>query len=124
VSKRIAQENLNLPAGIAKQGDTEFTIRSLGWFLDPKEIGQIPVGSFNGQVVPLSAVATVNDTHSETRLYTRLNHEPAVGVIVTKQSGANTVATAEAVRAKIAQAEKLYPQLHFSLAYDQSQFIA
>src|SRR5439155_9213906 len=87
VSRRIAQENLNLPAGIAKQGDTEFTIRSLGWFLDPKDIGNIPVGSFNGQVVPLSAVATVNDTHSETRLFTRLNEEPAVGVIVSKQSG-------------------------------------
>ncbi len=49
VMRRIAQENLNLPAGIAKQGNTEYTIRSLGWFTSSDELGQIPVGSFNGQ---------------------------------------------------------------------------
>ena len=38
VIKRISQENLNLPAGIAKQSDTEYTIRSLGWFLNIDEI--------------------------------------------------------------------------------------
>src|SRR5579871_954576 len=32
VNRRIAQENRNLPAGIGKQSDTEYTIRSLGWF--------------------------------------------------------------------------------------------
>ena len=124
VNRRIAAENLNLPAGIAKQGDTEYTIRSLGWFVKPDEIREIPVGSFNGQVVPLKDVAEVRDSHSETRLYTRLNGEPAVGVIITKQSGANTVTTAQAVHAKIKQITKVYPELRFGLAYDQSQFIA
>jgi HAE1 family hydrophobic/amphiphilic exporter-1 len=123
VNRRIAAENLNLPAGIAKQGDTEYTIRSLGWFLKPDDIREIPVGSFNGQVVPLKDIADVRDSHSETRLYTRLNGEPAVGVIITKQSGANTVTTAAAVHEKIKQVNKIYPELKFGLAYDQSQFI-
>ena len=71
VSKRIAQENLNLPAGIAKQSDTEYTIRSLGWFTSPEEMARIPVGDFNGQLVALGDVASVRDAHQETRLYTR-----------------------------------------------------
>src|SRR5205823_6457511 len=66
---------------------------------------------------------TVRDAHPETRLYTRLNRQPSVGVIVTKQSGANTVSTAQAVREKVEQAKRLYPQLDFKVAYDQSQFI-
>src|SRR6476619_4711212 len=37
ISKRITQENINLPAGIARQGNTEYTIRSLGYFSSPKE---------------------------------------------------------------------------------------
>src|ERR1051325_464661 len=41
VTRRIAQENLNLPAGIAKQSDTEYTIRSLGWVTSPA--GMAPI---------------------------------------------------------------------------------
>ena len=47
VSNRIVQENLDLPAGVAKQGATEYTIRSLGYFTSMKEAAAIPVGSFN-----------------------------------------------------------------------------
>jgi len=124
VMRRIAEENLNLPAGIAKQGDTEYTIRSLGWFTSPEELSRIPVGSSNGQLVALREVAAVRDDHPETRLYTRTNGEPSVGLVVSKQSGANTVATADAVFEKIARAQKLYPNLQFRVAYDQSKFIS
>src|SRR5712691_12949769 len=106
VSKRIAQENLNLPTGIARQGSTEYTIRSLGWFTSPEEMARIPVGSFNGQLVSLGQVASVRDSHQETRLYTRLNQKPACGVIISKQSGANTVSTAASVLDKIKQTQK------------------
>ncbi|MDH7568537.1 MAG: efflux RND transporter permease subunit, partial [Armatimonadota bacterium] len=125
VTRRLAQENLNLPAGIARQGDTEYTIRSLGWFTSPEEIARTPIGVFNGQPVALGQVADVRDAYPEQRIYTRLNGQPAVGVTITKQSGANTVATADAVFDRIEnQIKQLYPQLEFRLAYDQSQFIA
>lgn len=123
VMRRITQENLNLPAGIAKQGQTEYTIRSLGWFASPEEIAAVPVGQFAGQIVHLSDVADVQDGSRERRVYTRLNGESAVGLIISKQSGSNTVATAEAVFERIEQVKKAYPQLKFAVAYDQSEFI-
>ncbi|MEP6757225.1 MAG: efflux RND transporter permease subunit [Chthonomonadales bacterium] len=123
VIKRIGQENQNVPAGIALQGKTELTIRTLGWFKNPTEVAHIPIGSFNGQQILLSQIADVRDEHPETRLITRLNLDPAVGIIITKQSAANTVTTAEAVKDKIIQIQKLYPNLEFKLAYDQAQFI-
>ncbi len=123
VSDRIAAENLNLPAGIAKQSETEYTIRSTGFFTSVDDIKAVPVGSENGRVIALSEVATVRDAAPETRIYTRLNGEPAVGLLIVRQSGANTIEAAASVREKIAQAEKLYPNLKFSLAYDQSRFI-
>lgn len=124
VVRRISQENVNLPAGIAKQGHTEYIIRSLGWFTSTAEIAKIPIGVFNGQSVALGNVADVRDSHTETRLYTRLNGQPAVGLTITKQSDANTVSTANAVFDKIKQVEKLYPFLKFGVAYDQAQFIS
>ncbi len=123
VSDRIAQENLNLPAGVAKQSETEYTIRSTGYFTSVKDIAKVPVGSFGGRVVQLGEIATIKDKATETRIYTRLNGEPAVGLLILRQSGANTIAAAEAIREKIAQAEKQYPNLQFKLAYDQSRFI-
>ncbi len=121
---RIAAENVNLPAGIAKQGKTEYTIRSLGWFTSPQDMARIPVGTFSGQTVRLGEVATVRDSHSETRTYTRFNAQPSAGMIVLKQTGANTVATAQAVFEKVKLVQRLYPNLKFGLAYDQSKFIS
>lgn len=123
VSRRIVQENLNLPAGIARESDTEYTIRSLGNFTSPKQIAAVPVGSYNGQLVSLGQVATVNDSNQEQRLYTRLNGETAVGLVITKQSEANTVETAANVREKLKLVQKQFPDLKFGLAYDQAQFI-
>lgn len=123
VSKRIVAENLNLPAGIAKQSNTEYVIRSLGYFNSPGEIANVPVGAFNGQVVALKQVASVRDSYQEQRLYTRLNGQPAAGMIIVKQSAANTVDTAKNVQVKLEQVKKLFPNLTWGLAYDQSQFI-
>lgn len=123
VSDRIARENLNLPAGIAKQSETEYTIRSTGFFTSVAEIRAVPVGEYGGRLVSLGEIADVRDAKTETRIYTRLNGEPAVGVLIVRQSGANTIKTAEAVRERIEQAKELYPGLNWRLAYDQSRFI-
>jgi HAE1 family hydrophobic/amphiphilic exporter-1 len=123
VSRRIVQENLDLPAGIAKQSETEYTIRSLGYFDNPQQIAKTAVGSYNGQLVALGQVASVKDSYQEQRIYTRLNGQPAVGMIVVKQSEANTVSTAKNVFEKVAQVKRLYPDMKWGLAYDQSAFV-
>ncbi len=123
VSDRIARENLNLPAGIAKQSETEYTIRSTGFFTSVDEIRAVPVGDFNGRLVSLGEVANVRDAKAETRIYTRLNGDNAVGMLIVRQSGANTIKTAESVHERLEQAKKLYPHLKFNVAYDQSRFI-
>ena len=123
IENRIDQENIDLPAGIAKQSNTEYTIRADGYFNNPQEAAKIPVGTHNGAVVPLGDVATVSDSHQEQRISTRINGVDAVGLIIIKQSEANTVTTAQNVRDKIKQVQKLYPQLKFNQAYDQSGFI-
>lgn len=124
VGKRLIQENQNVPAGIGKQSNTEYTVRSLGWFISPQQISKVPLTSVNGRIVTIGDVATVQDSQQEARMFTRLGGAPAGGLIITKQSGANTIDTARSVQEKIKEVEKRYPYLHFELAYDQSQFIS
>lgn len=123
IMRRITQENVNLPAGIAKHGETEYMIRSFGWFTDPEEIAQIPIKSYNGQLVALSDIADVRDGTPEIRVSTRLNSEPACGLVVTKQSEANTISTAEAVRERMVRVNEVYPNLDIRVVHDQSRFI-
>ncbi|HEY3378805.1 MAG TPA: efflux RND transporter permease subunit, partial [Armatimonadota bacterium] len=123
VMRRLIQENINYPAGIAKQGETEYTIRSLGWFTSPAELRTVPLAAPNGQIVTLGDVADVRDSHQESRSFTRLNGQPAAGITITKQSDANTITTAKAVQERIDRVQQLYPNLKFSLAYDQSKYI-
>ena len=123
VSDAIARENLNVPAGIAKNSETELTIRSLGLFQNPKDIESVPVGNYRGRLVLVRDVAKVRDASAETRIFTRLNGEPAVGLLIVRQSGANTLSTVQNVLTKLKQVQEQYPNLKFSLAYDQSRFI-
>jgi len=66
----------------------------------------------------------VTDSYQEQRIYTRLNGKPAAGMLVIEQSGANTIATAQAVQEKLKLVKKLYPYLKFDLAYEQAGFIS
>ena len=66
----------------------------------------LPVG--NGRQVPLTDVATVEDTHQEQRLWARLDGVPAVKLSIRKQPNANTVAVAEGIESKLEQIEAFY----------------
>ncbi len=123
VSNRIQKENLSLPAGVAKEGNTEFTIRAFGYFENLKDLDRVPIKNVNGRLVTLGQIATIRDASQDVRSYTRMNGEPALNLAVTKQSEANTVETAEGVKAAIKDIEARNPDLHFRIAYDQSQFI-
>ncbi len=124
VSRRLQQENLALPAGIAREGNTEYSIRSIGYFRSLEELRDVPLRSEDGRLVRLSQVASVRDASQEVRSIIRLNGEPAINMGVTKQADANTTETADGVKARIAELETRYPGIQFNLVYDQSHFIS
>lgn len=123
ISKRLAQENISLPAGYAQEGHTQYSIRSIGYFNSPSEIPKMPLGLYNGHLVNLAQVADVRDATQDIQYYTRVNGQPGIGVSIQKQADANTVETAANIKAKIADIQKRYPNLKFSTVYDQSQFV-
>ena len=53
----------------------------------------------NGYVVKVSDIGIAEDSYQEPRSAARLDGVPAVTLIVAKQSGVNTVATADEVKA-------------------------
>ncbi|MCH2185635.1 efflux RND transporter permease subunit, partial [Myxococcota bacterium] len=124
VVSALKRENVDLPSGRVEGVDTEFTVRSLGELKTPEEFGELLISNVGDSPVRLRDVAVVLAGAEDTRKHVRFNGESGIGIGVVKQSKANTVAVADAVRAEVKaiQAE-LEPGLHFEIAIDSSRFI-
>jgi HAE1 family hydrophobic/amphiphilic exporter-1 len=123
ISTRIANENINLPAGIVQVGPNEYQLRTSALLQSAQEVGSLIVTTRNGSPILLRNVAKVTDSITEQRTFQRLNGTPAVGVIINAQPNANIVATAYGVYAKIADLQKRYPGMNFGIVLDQRGFI-
>ncbi|MBI2887415.1 MAG: efflux RND transporter permease subunit [Chloroflexi bacterium] len=102
ITGALQRENLSVPAGSLEQGRTSVAVRSLGLFQRPEELGNLVVGqSRDGTLVYLRNLATITDTFKPQTRYQRLDGVDAVGLSIVKQSDANTLQVADAVRAAL-----------------------
>ena len=69
---------------------------------DAAEVASLPLLTDGGRIVRVSDVARVYETYEDATEYHRINGQPAVSLYVFKTPGVNTVAMADAVRARIA----------------------
>lgn len=123
ISRRLQQENLSLPAGQAKEGRTQYSLRSIGYFKNLDELRRMPVGNVNGRLISLDEVADVRDASQDILSYTRMNGEPALNISVSKQLDSNTVETTKNVLKAVDQITERNPDLKFGLVSNQAEFI-
>jgi len=124
VSQKLSMENINLPAGHLKSGYQEYLLRTLGEFDSVEEIGEIVIALRGNVPIYLKDIATVSDTHRDVRSYARTNKQNSVLAIVTKESGANTVAVSNGVNKALKELERRLPQdIKFYTVFDQSRLI-
>jgi len=97
----LTATNLNLPSGNVEEGRREYAVRAVGEFTSPREIGDVQLQTPSGKTICLCDVATISDTVAERQQYARVDGKDSVAVAVLKQSGANTVEVADAVRGEL-----------------------
>ena len=119
----LRSENQNVPLGEIDEGDRTYLLRSQGQFANLAEIESLVVMTRGGVPVYLKDIAQVRDSTEDLRSFTRINGNPGVRLRVTKQSGQNTVAIADAVRAEVARINTEIPGLKLSVLDDSSIFI-
>ncbi len=122
--QQLKAENLNIPSGRIDQARKEFTVRVMGEFGSPADIGQMAIQVGEGAVILLSDVAEVRDASQEVRSFSRLNGNPAVQLSIVKASDANTVEVARAVRERIDNMTtgELPKDISFTLVDDTAKF--
>jgi hydrophobic/amphiphilic exporter-1 (mainly G- bacteria), HAE1 family len=123
VADKLAAENLDVPGGrMTRQGQT-LSLRTKGEFQSVAEIENVILRSEAGSTVRLRDVGRVVDGSEERTSTTRLNGVDAVSFSIKKQSGANTAAISERVRALLARVAPNFPDLQIRQVHDDADFI-
>ncbi|MGB5541388.1 MAG: efflux RND transporter permease subunit, partial [Gammaproteobacteria bacterium] len=125
VEAALRAENLELPAGSIDSDNRQFTVRTERTFQTADDFAQLVLArGKDGYLVRLGDVARVERGTAEDRLFFRGNTVPMVGIGITKQSTANTLAVAKAAKAEMARINTMLPAgLAIKQSYDSSVFV-
>jgi HAE1 family hydrophobic/amphiphilic exporter-1 len=123
VVQAIRSENQNTPLGEIYQGNSTFLVRSQGQFQSIDDIRNLVVMTRQGVPVYMRDIADVTDSTEERRQFMRINGKSAVQLQIQKQSGTNTVAVVEGVRAELDRVNAEVPGVHLIVTQDTSTFI-
>ncbi len=121
--------NQSAPGGTIRRGRYRYALRTIGEFQAVDEIGAVPLSRGSGDttsvsgVVRLRDVASVAEGFKDRESMARYNGQEAVGLLVFKESGANTVRVAQRVDEVLRQLRVEYPQIHLDIAMSQAGFI-
>lgn len=134
VHTALVRENREQPGGRVDRGQSEFVLRTLGRVERPTDLAKLIVGNRNGEPIRIEDIGRVEDGIEEprgvSRLYLRGVHDadrpgdPAVSLVIQKQSGSNTVEVVHAVKRRIEEIRPTLPDdIEIEIIRDQSRFI-
>ena len=125
VGTAISSNNLDLASGTVKMGKEQYQMRVKGEYIESSEIADIAVAlTPTGKQIFVRDLATVRDTIKDLSLDEKINRQDGARLIITKQTGANTVAIARAVKAQMQEIQKtLPPDIQTTLIRDASEEI-
>ncbi|HXG02730.1 MAG TPA: efflux RND transporter permease subunit [Candidatus Binatia bacterium] len=124
VREALVRQNADLPGGNVTAGLTEQSLRTMGRVADPRAFNDLVVATINGAPVRIRDIGRAEDGTKEQRSAARLNGVPTVVLEVRRQSGENTIAVIEAVKAGLARlAARVPPDVTLQVIRDQSRYI-
>ncbi len=109
VRRKVGELDMVQEVGAVREGDRQRTITIVNRPESAEDVRQAVIMATHGTPVRIDDIATVHDRYEEARSYYRINGRPAVSFAVTKEVGANTVRVADAVKARLAEIERLNP---------------
>ncbi|MGC8991124.1 MAG: efflux RND transporter permease subunit, partial [Verrucomicrobiia bacterium] len=124
VVEAIDAQNLVLPGGSAKIGQTEFDVALNSSPTVLEELNDLPVKSVNGAVIRVRDVAFVHDGYQLQQNIVRLNGVRGVLLTVLKSGAASTLEVVRGVKAAMPRVLRgLPPELQAQEFADQSIFV-
>ncbi|MEO6848660.1 MAG: multidrug efflux RND transporter permease subunit, partial [Chthoniobacterales bacterium] len=131
VVQAIQEQNKQVAAGVVGQTPapkgTEFQIvvNAQGRLVEPEQFEQIIIKrGENGEVVRVKDIGKVDLGAKTYAVSSKLDDQPTATLAIYQLPGSNAIATAEAVRAKMAELKKDFPTgVDYKVVYDTTVFV-
>ncbi len=126
IENAISAENISMSGGDIRLGKSIRSVRVVGEFQNPEEIGNIIVKHENGNIVLLKDVANVIYGFEEKDSYARLNRNPVVTLQVVKKGGENLIEATDKIFEVLDEAKEtnaIPDKLEITITNDQSDIV-
>lgn len=125
VGNAIAANNLNLSSGTVKMETEQYQLEVRSEYVESSEINDIVVSvTQDGKKVFVRDIAEVRDTIKDVALDEKTNGRESVRLMVTKQTGANTVQICQDLGKEMEKIKKNLPEdINIDIIYDSSEDI-
>ena len=124
VEAALRSQNTELPSGRIESQTREFTVLAETDLRTPAEFERVIIRDSGGVLVRLGDIGRAEIGAEDDRNIVRVNGRPAVGLGIVKQSTANTLEVARAVKAELPRLQAaLPPGMQIKVAFDSSIFI-
>ena len=124
IATRLNAENIQVPAGQLIEGNTVYSLRTIGDFKSVDQIANTVVAVRNGQTLFLRDIATVEDGIAQPIGNVHVDGEDGVIVNVYRQSDANVVTAAESVIENLQEIKKSLPaDVQIDILTNKADFI-
>lgn len=124
VETALRSQNTELPSGRIESRMREFTVLAETDLRTPEEFERVILRDTGGVLVRLGDIGRAEVGAADDRNIVRVNGRAAVGLGVVKQSTANTLAVAQAVKAALPRIEAALPEgMQLRIGFDSSIFI-
>ena len=122
VKQALGLEHREVPGGRIENHRIEYIVKTKGEYETPSSFNDMVITYRHGRLIRLRDIGRAEDGLEDERSITRFNGKTSVGLSVKRQSGENTVAVAERVKAAVAATRP--PQgMKLDITFDQSKFI-
>ena len=125
VGSAISANNLNLSSGTVKMEKEQYNLQVRSEYLESADINNIVVTTTpTGKKIYVKDIATIKDTIKDLTLDEKTNGRESVRLIVTKQTGANTVQVSQDLKEELEIIKKDLPSdVHIQTIYDSADEI-
>ena len=125
VGSAVSANNLNLSSGTVKMDKEQYSMQVRSEYVESAEIADMVVTTTaDGRQVFVRDIAAIRDTIKDLSLDEKFNGSEAVRLMVTKQTGANTVQICRDLEKEIKKAAKMLPSdVKITKLYDDADDI-
>ena len=124
VQRALEKQHVELPSGRVENLEREMSIETRGELKTADEFNRLVIFQEGVKIVRLRDIGEAREGVENMRTQARANGKPCIFLGVIKQSKANTVEVAKAVKAEIEELKPVLPAgVEFATSYDESVYV-